>query len=155
MEPEIAESPEAEEPPVRELSGELHSDWPILVDQVRALRPRMASHLEHARPLELSASELVVGFEGHELHGEAVLEHKEELESLFAERLGRPIHFTVRKLDSEAAAQVETLAQNIERADQEAKAARLRLGREHEAVLLACSILDAKVEDVRDLGGEA
>lgn len=137
-----------------ELSGELHHDWPLLVARLRAIRPRLASHLEHARPLEWSAGELAIAFEDQELHGEAVKEQQEEVEEIFAQVLGSRVKLSFRVLDEESAARVETLAQNFERADQEAKDARLRLGREHEAILLACSILNAKVESVVDMGGE-
>ena len=54
-----------------------------------------------------------------------------------------------------AEAGVVSLAESMDRADREAQAARLKLGREHPAILEAVRILGAEIEEVRDLGGVA
>lgn len=141
--------------PAFEPSNELLSEWPRIVDTVRGKRRMLASHLEHARPLALDETELALGFLKGDLHGRSISEEREPLEQLLSAALGRALRVKIVELDDGAATQVATLAESLDRADREARDARLRTGREHPAIQLVCSMLGAEVEDVRDLGGEA
>lgn len=136
-------------------SGELIRDWPGIVGAVRSSRPVLASHLDHARPLALDEQELTLGFHRGDLHWQSVTDERESLERLLGETLGRPIRLKVIELDGGDSAGVSTLAETLDRADREAREARLREGREHPAIRLACELLGAEVEDVRDLGEQA
>ena len=150
--PSVAPAP-SPIPPSPARDAALEARWPAVVRAVREKRPAMGSLLEHARPMSFEAGLLTLGFAPNDFRAQSLAGSARDVEGLLAEALGISVKLAVATVAAEAG--VVSLAESMDRADREAQAARLKLGREHPAILEAVRILGAEIEEVRDLGGVA
>lgn len=136
-------------------ASDLQSHWPVAVDAVRRNRPMLGSCLEHALPLELANGVLRLGLTRGSAFARNVEDEKQTLEALLADALGEAIRLELVTVADTSGQGVETIADAQEKMMNEARAERLRVGREHPAIAQAAALLGADIEDVRDLGGDS
>jgi DNA polymerase-3 subunit gamma/tau len=142
---------EAPPAPVVARDEALAARWPAVVRAVRERRPSMGSLLEHARPMSFADGVLTLGFAPNDFHAQSLAGSARDVEGLLGEALGAPVKLAVVTVAARDG--VATLAESMDQAEREAQAGRLKLGREHPAILEAVRILNAELEEVRDLGG--
>jgi hypothetical protein len=131
----------------------LDGRWAEYVDAVRGRKRLLGTMLDHARPLLLEAGELVLGFARGDIYVQSIAPERAALEELLSEVSGQKLRVKVVELRPDEEARFGSLAQTNERAEKDAKVARLKAGREHEGILRVVARLGAEIEDVRDLGG--
>lgn len=136
------------------LPDERHARWRAVVDAVGERKRLLGSCLEHARLLTWDEGHLSLGFERGDIYLQNVTSDRPLLEELLTQALGGPVRLELVELAPDATGMVATLAEAQDQAEREARAERLRLGREHPAVMAAARLLGADIEDVKDLGGE-
>jgi len=83
----------------------------------------------------------------------SVTEELHPLQALLSDLLGTTTTVKIVELTMGENPVIASIAETKDRAEREAKAARLKQGREHETIKQAAAILGAEIEDVRDLGG--
>ena len=132
---------------------ELMQRWGALVAALKERRRSVGSLLEHARPVALDGAVLTLGLSKGDFHAQQLIDSRKAVEALLSEEFGTPVELRITELSAADSAGVRSLAEETEHADRAAKAARLKAGREHPAILEAAQILGAEIEDVRDLGG--
>jgi DNA polymerase-3 subunit gamma/tau len=146
----------------------LEQRWRMLVEAVRAARkPSLAAVLEHAMPISIAPSLVVIGLRKGDGRAGMITdkENRQTLEVAFERVLGRRPEVKVGEAPPEMsvgangagqgdAAPGVTLAEQKERARSRSSAARLALGREHPTVRSVVELLGGEIEDVRDLGEE-
>jgi DNA polymerase-3 subunit gamma/tau len=124
---------------------------------VRAARPALASVLEHAIPLEVDASRVVVGYEPSAAFLAARASEPESLETLTREvraHFGAPTQVAL-DLSAKPSTQARTVASvDAERRSAELAKARARV-EEHPVVREAIRLFGAQVRDVKLPNGEA
>jgi hypothetical protein len=123
------------------------------VEGVRQQKKMLGSFLEHARPLTLEGGELSLGFLKGEIFSQKVTADRATLEALLSELLRTPTRVKIVEFSASERTAVASLAETTDKAQREARDARLKQGREHPAVLRAIQALGAEIEEVRDLGG--
>jgi ABC-type transporter Mla MlaB component len=131
----------------------LWEQWPRLVEGVRQRKKLLGSALEHGRPLALERGELTLGFLKGEIHSQNAAGDRATLEALLTELLQAPTRVKIVEMQAVEGAAVASLAETTDKAQREARDARLKQGREHPAVLRVMQAFGAEIEDVRDLGG--
>jgi hypothetical protein len=147
----------------------LEQRWRMLVEAVRAARkPSLAAVLEHAMPISIAPSLVVIGLRKGDGRAGMITdkENRQTLEAAFERVLGRRPEVKVGEASPEMtagaangtgqgeAATGATLAEQKEHARSRSSAARLALGREHPTVRSVVELLGGEIEDVRDLGEE-
>jgi hypothetical protein len=140
-------------PPQVPFDEALAQRWQSIVDGVRSRKKILGAVLEHARPVSLSGGELVIAFRAGEIFAKNVSDEKAALETVLNELLQAPTRIKVVELSTEESTAMASIADTNDRIAREAREARLRAGREHPAIARAASLLNAEIEDVRDLGG--
>ena len=103
--------------------------------------------------MELGAAQVVLGFARGDFHARGLADERSAVEALLIEVLGRVVRLEIVELTDEQSGRIPSMAESFDRAEAQAHAQRLALGREHPAVRLAARLLGADVEEVRDLGG--
>ena len=130
--------------------------WRAILDRLRAARPALASVLEHAAPLELGASRVVVGFEPSAGFFAARASEPEALEALTREiraHFGAPTQVAL-DLSARPSAGVRTVASiDGERRSADLAKARAAIER-HPLVQEAVRVFGATVRDVKLPSGE-
>jgi DNA polymerase III subunit gamma/tau len=147
----------------------LEQRWRMLVEAVRAARkPSLAAVLEHAVPISIAPSLVVIGLRKGDGRAGMITdkENRQTLEAAFERVLGRRPEVKIAEAPPDAPASSRdgagqgeapaggTLAEQKERARSRSSAARLALGREHPTVRSVVELLGGEIEDVRDLGEE-
>jgi DNA polymerase III subunit gamma/tau len=147
----------------------LEQRWRMLVEAVRAARkPSLAAVLEHAVPISIAPSLVVIGLRKGDGRAGMITdkENRQTLEAAFERVLGRRPEIKVGEAPAEAPAGSRngagpgddpagaTLAEQKERARSRSSAARVAIGREHPTVRSVVELLGGEIEDVRDLGEE-
>jgi DNA polymerase-3 subunit gamma/tau len=145
--------PAAAQTPALPADTALMARWPSIVEGVRATRRVLASFLDHARPMSLAEGELTLGFTRGDIYAEKVKAERSTLEATFREVLQAPVRLKILELQAGEGASISSVAETNDRAEREAREARLKTGREHPAIQRAVAVLGAEIEDVRDLGG--
>jgi hypothetical protein len=130
--------------------------WRAILDRVRPLRPALASIFEHAFPIEVSASRVVLGFEAGSQFLSARASEPEALDALTREvrsHFGAPTQVAL-DLSARPASGVRTVAAM----NGEARAAELAKARAaieaHPVVQEAVRLFGAHVRDVKLPDGE-
>ncbi len=148
-----AEPPPAAPVEISPARLELMQRWGGLVEALKLKRRAVGSVLEHARPVALEGRTLTLGFTKGDFHAQQAVESRKAIEGLLSEEFGSAIELRITELSVADSTGVRSLAEEQEHANREARAARLKAGREHPAIVEAAQILGAEIEDVRDLGG--
>ena len=129
--------------------------WERLVERVRAMRPAMASVLEHGRPLEFGPTGVRVGYPESSFYLEQArdAEMRELMRHALQEQFGQAVSYSAVAVaespaaeplpESMAAAQQRRQREHEEEVRQEALA--------HPAVRAAMEVLDAEVKEIRPL----
>ena len=130
--------------------------WRSILERVRAARPAVASTLEHAMPLEVSAARVVVGFEVNASFLAARASEPEALDVLTREaraHFGAATHVAI-----DAAAKASSSGRTIASVDAERRSAEESQARvaieTHPLVEEAIRLFGAKVQDVKLPGGD-
>lgn len=153
--PSVASTP-SEPPAVVEVAVDsaLKQRWPSAVAQVKVTKPLLGSFLEHALPLSLADGVLRLGFARGSSYARSIDEDRQTLAALLSTEFGSTVRVEVVEVAQTTGMGVATLADEHDRAQQQAREARLTMGREHPSIGRAVAMLGAEIEDVRDLGGE-
>jgi DNA polymerase III subunit gamma/tau len=153
--PAAAPSPvAAPSPPPAELGTDALDAWVAILESVRQSRPELAAMLEHAAPLTVGASELVVGWEP----GSVFASQASNKEALALVTRAASEHFMARtrvvfEFDSAGAKDFDTLARRQLRERQERLRAAMTEARAHPRIAEAIEILGARLKDLK-LGQE-
>lgn len=130
----------------------LDQRWRILVESVRAARKAgAASALEHALPISIAKTGIVVGFrkgDGRAL----ILQDKDTrgaVEGAFEKALGYRAPLSLVEVD---APKDDSLAEQKQKARADRSSQRIALARAHPAVRAAVELLGGELEDVKDIG---
>ena len=151
----VVVAPPAEQPSVPE-STESVDAWRAILERVRLVRPALASALEHALPLEVGASRVVLGFEASAAFPAARASEGEALEILTREARA---HFgTPTSVVIEGAAKTPGTLRSVASVEAERKAADLARTRAaiqaHPLVEEAVRLFGAKIQEVKLPNGD-
>ncbi len=140
--------------PVADEDGSVsHQAWAQLVERARALRPALASVLEHGRVLRFGPDGVEVGYEVGSFYWESArdAETKALVGKILAEQFGQPVTLDLVAVDADESAAPASLAEVAA----EKKAQRLQSveasARSHPAVRGALDILGGEVAKVTPL----
>ena len=157
----VAPAPKVVEPPVSEPTPSTDAAsnpdaWRAILDRVRAVRPALASVLEHALPLEVGASRLLLGFEASSAFPAARASEGEALEILTREaraHFGAPTNVVI-----EGATKTAGALRSVASVDAERKAAELVRTKAaiqaHPLVEEAVRLFGAKIQEVKLPNGD-
>ena len=125
--------------------------WRTIVERVRAVRPPLASVLEHAMPLEISATRVVIGFDPSAAFLALRAEEPDALDLLTREVRG---HFGApTRVDLRSSAQVSQGVRTVAAIDAENRATEVTRARaaveSHPLVQEAIRLFGAQLRDVR------
>jgi DNA polymerase-3 subunit gamma/tau len=131
--------------------------WRAILERVRAARPAIASVLEHAIPLEIGASQVIIGFEANAGFLSARASEREAIDVLTREtraHFGAPTHVAIDASGKKATNGVRTVAS----VDAERRSAEVALARAavqaHPVVEEAIRLFGAKLQDVKLPSGD-
>jgi DNA polymerase-3 subunit gamma/tau len=140
----------APEPPAENDANSALVQWIGILEKVAETRPDLASFLEHAAPLEIGASQIVVGWEpGSAFSGQA--SDKESLSLLCkvaSEHLGRRVQIAF-EFDSPRAKAFDTVAAQQSRERKAELQRAMSDARRHPRVVDAMEVLGAKLKDLK------
>jgi DNA polymerase III subunit gamma/tau len=154
----LAETPRTQPAVVSMPAPEPEADaWRAILERVRAARPAIASVLEHAIPLEVGASQVILGFDANAGFLSARASEREAIDVLTREtraHFGAPTHVAIDASGKRAASGVRTVAS----IDAERRSAEVALARAaveaHPVVEEAIRLFGAKLQDVRLPSGD-
>jgi DNA polymerase III subunit gamma/tau len=143
-------APPAAAPPPAELGSDVLDAWLAILESVRSGRPELAAMLEHAAPLAVSGSELVVGWEP----GSVFASQASNREALDLVTRAASEHFMTRtrvvfEFDSERAKSFDTVARRQLRERQERLRAAMTEARAHPRIAEAIEILGARLKELK------
>jgi DNA polymerase-3 subunit gamma/tau len=131
--------------------------WRAILERVRAARPAIASVLEHAIPLEVGASQVIIGFEASDGFLSARAGEREAIDVLTREtraHFGAPTHVAIDASGRRAAGGVRTVASvDAERRSAEVVRARAAV-QAHPVVEEAMRLFGARLQDVKLPSGD-
>jgi DNA polymerase-3 subunit gamma/tau len=148
--PAPAPVPSAPAVPRTPLPDAVIADFRAILERVRAARPELAAFLEHAAPLELTAEQIVLGWEPKSMFA-AQASDKDALAALgraAQEHFGRAPRITC-EFDSERAKTLQTLALLDAAAREQKTRSALQAARQHPRIADAMEILGARLKDVK------
>jgi DNA polymerase-3 subunit gamma/tau len=136
-------------PATRDAAAELE-DFRKIVDRVRDERPELAAFLEHAAPLEVNATQILLGWE----KGSIFAEQASTKESILLLTRAASEHFRATPrvtfdLDSARAKTTTTVAAIDAEAREEQARQAVAQARRHPRVADAIEILGARLKDVK------
>jgi DNA polymerase-3 subunit gamma/tau len=141
---------EPKPPPAADLGSAELDAWVAILESVRQSRPELAAMLEHAAPLSVGPSELIVGWEPGSVFA-AQVANKEALDLVTR---AASEHFMARtrvvfELDSARAKSFDTLARRQVRERQERLREAMSQARAHPRIADAMEILGARLKDLK------
>jgi hypothetical protein len=126
--------------------------WRAILERVRVARPAIASVLEHAIPLEVSASQVIVSFEANDGFLSARASEREAIDVLTREtraHFGAPTHVAIDASGKRAANGARAVA-SVDAERRAAENARARAAvQAHPVVEEAIRLFGAKLKDVK------
>ncbi|MBK7580909.1 MAG: DNA polymerase III subunit gamma/tau [Myxococcales bacterium] len=146
-----APEPEPPEPPTETPSADVDIVAFVgILERLAALRPELSAFFEHAAPLSLSPTELVVGFEPGSVFAAQAAE-KEAVAALTraaSEHFGVRVHVVV-ELDSERSRGFDTLAAQSARERRAKVQQAIAEAKRHPSVTDAIEVLGARIKDLK------